>query len=181
MVREDAGGLVRHVRWIDYWLREGNPRRCMREPVDILQHDLPDVIRLFDDWHARQCPADIQLTERLNRFIEMGELNAASREAWAIFKTRMVSRFGISEDLDGHQLLDRLFGNRGAASNVLPDRVRRGYLDLFKGLYSLYRNPTIHNDLDPNPSEFDAVIALVHAALIRIELTVPSLEDSAVK
>ena len=103
------------------------------------------------------------------QFVTTGQLNAAVREAWAIFKSRMVDLFALPEELDGHRLCDRLFGTNGATTGLLSDSDRQGYANLFKGLYTLNRNPISHNDMPPNPEEVDAVLALVNSALSRIE------------
>ena len=116
----------------------------------------------------QQARLDGNLESRLRPLIAAGQLNSALREAWAIFKTRMVETFGVSEDIDGHQLADALFGSNGPMVNLLTERDRKGYLSLFKGLYTLYRNPVAHNDIQPNPEEVDAVLMLVNAALVRI-------------
>ena len=81
----------------------------------------------------------------------------------------MVTLFALPDNLDGHQLADALFGSKGATASLLPDNERTAYLGLFKGLYTLYRNPVSHNDVPSNPSEVDAVLALVNAALLKIE------------
>ena len=74
-------------------------------------------------------------------YIESGQLNVAVREAWPIFKTRMVERLGISREIDGHNLANAIFGSDGAMAGLLSDKEREGYLNLFKGLYALSRNP----------------------------------------
>lgn len=58
----------------------------------------------------------------------------------------------------------------GTPRGVLPNETREGYLNLFKGLYTLSRNVTIHNDHAPNPLEAEAVLAMIGVALAKIEL-----------
>ena len=171
-VRENVGrrtNLRRHVRFIHYWLDRGRPMGCIQDPTDIVENDLPGVLELFDEWYERQSNADVGFQERLAPFIEAGQLNSAVREAYAIFKTRMIESFGLSAELDGHPLADALFSSNGPTANLLYNTTRQGYLHLFKGLYTLYRNPVAHNDMRSNPEEVDAVLALVNAALVNIE------------
>ena len=169
----DGNGMSRHLGFIDYHLDEnapyGNfPLGCMGDPVDIAQRDLPRILRCFDEWCERQSPQDNDLTARLAPHIKGNQLNAAVREAWAIFKTRMVNAFGLSSSLDGHRLAHALFDSNGATAGLLSHSDREGYLHLFKGLYTLSRNPAAHNDVQPNPSEIEAVIALVSSAIVKI-------------
>ena len=102
-------------------------------------------------------------------FIELGQLDAAVRAAWPIFKTRMVDRFGISGEIDGHKLVVEVFGSDGATAGLLPAKEREGYLNLFKGLYALSRNPLSHNDICPNPAEAEAALLLISATLTKVE------------
>ena len=165
----DSRTLRRHLGWIDRWLKMNAPWNCAHDPVDIVGSDLPDILKQFDKWYASQSVLDQDLSARLMPFIESGELNAAIREAWPIFKTRMVERFGISEAIDGHKLVVAIFGPDGATAGLLPDKEREGYLNLFKGLYALSRNPLSHNDIRPNPAEVEAALLLISTTLTKVE------------
>ena len=142
---------------------------CVQDPIDIVKHDLPDTLKLFEEWYSTQSDLDSELSTRLLPFLTSGQLNAAVREAWAIFKTRMVKQFELADELDGYNLVTALFGSNGVTAGLLPDRDREGYLNLFKGLYALSRNPTAHNDTPPNPAEVDAVLTLISFTLVKIE------------
>ena len=131
--------------------------------------DLPDILKQFDKWYASQSGLDQDLSIRLMPFIESGQLNAAVREAWPIFKTRMVNRFGISREIDGSKLVVAIFGPDGATAGLLPGPEREGYLNLFKGLYALSRNPPSHNDVRPNPAEVEAALLLISTTLTKVE------------
>ena len=168
---ETATDLRRHLGFIDLRLSEGLPERCAQDPLDIVKRDLPGALELFDEWYEGLSQDNGRLSSRLEPYIERGELNAAAREAWAVFKSRMVERFGLSDAPDGHPLADSLFGSNGATEDLLSKQNREGYLHLFKGLYTLYRNPVIHNDIRANPEEVDAVLALVNSALMNLEET----------
>lgn len=164
-----AGRFYRHIGFIDYWLDKKSPSACIGDPVDILQLDLPEILESFDKWYESQSPSDTALKSRLLPLIANGQLNAAVREVWAVFKTRIVEMFGLPPNLDGHKLVDKLFGVEGVTVGLLPDKERQGYLNLFKGLYTLNRNPTAHNDLPVNPDETDVVLTMVNATLVKLE------------
>ena len=168
-IQEGDQGLLRHLNFIDLWLRKEQPASCASDPVNIINNDIPLVLEWFDEWYKQRCTEDDDLNARLTPLISNGQVNAALREAWPIFKTRMVTRFNLSANLDGHRLADALFGSNGVTNAILTDKERRGYLDLFKGLYSLFRNEMTHNDLPFNPAEIDAVLSLINSALTRIE------------
>ena len=171
--------LCRHLSFTNHWLNKSQPRDCLQDPIDIAKHDLPALLELFDDWYVRHSPGSADLPDRLDPFITTGQLNAAVREAWTIFKSRMVDLFGLPEGLDGHRLFDQLFGTNGATASLLSASDRQGYANLFKGLYTLNRNPISHNDMPSNPEEAEAVLALVNSALATIEGLAAQLPDVA--
>lgn len=165
----DLGDLTRHLRIIDRYLKSGRPQGCSDDPINIVGRDLPGILKQFDKWYARQSDLDRDLSARLIPFIESGQLNAAVREAWPIFKTRMEKQFGIPKDIDGYKLVVAIFGSDGATAGLLPDKEREGYLNLFKGLYTLSRNPLSHNDIRSNPAEVDASLLLISTTLTKVE------------
>ena len=162
-------GLLRHMYWIEYRLDQSSPESWAGDPIDIAVSDLDYVLDRFEKWYQNRSAVDGELTDRLEHFIANGELNAATREAWAIFKTRMVSTFGLPNDLDGHSLAEKLFGSKGVPAQLLPDQDRQGLLHLFKGLYTLSRNPVVHNDVEPNPYEAEAVLALISTTIAKLD------------
>ena len=165
----DSSSLRRHLSWIGRRLKENAPSLCVHDPIDIVHSDIPGVLKQFDKWYASQSALDRELSARIMPYIKSGQLNAAVREAWPIFKTRMVEQFGISDEKDGHELANAIFGSDGATAGLLPNKEREGYLNLFKGLYTLSRNPPSHNDILPNPAEVDAVLTLLSSTLTKLE------------
>ena len=164
-----TGSLKKHFGFIKYYLNRNDPSQCAQDPIDIVRGDLPGILKQFDRWYASQSALDCELSTRLMPYITSGQLNAAVREAWPIFKMRMVKQFGISDGIDGHKLVTALFGSNGATAGLLSAIEREGYLNLFKGLYTLSRNPPSHNDILPNPAEVDAVLTLLSSTLTKLE------------
>ncbi|MYC97312.1 MAG: hypothetical protein F4X14_20340 [Caldilineaceae bacterium SB0661_bin_32] len=165
----DSSRLSDHLGWIEHWLKRSSPISCAHDPIDIVRSDIPGVLKQFDKWYASQSVLDRALSDRIMPFIESGQLNAAIREAWPIFKTRMVERFGLSSEIDGSKLVVAIFGPDGATAGLLPGPKRDGYLNLFKGLYALSRNPLSHNDIRPNPAEVEAALLLISTTLTKVE------------
>ena len=165
----NSSSLRSHLGWISRRLKENAPSLCAHDPIDIVRSDIPGVLKQFDKWYASQSALDQELSDRLMPFIESGQLNAAVREAWPIFKTRMVNRFRIPKDIDGYKLVVAIFGPEGATAGLLLEKEREGYLNLFKGLYTLSRNPLSHNDIRSNPAEVDAALLLISTTLTKVE------------
>ena len=164
-----ANKLVRHLSWIRRRINERKTSLCVSDPIDIASSDIFETLDKFESWYRRKSLGDTDFASRLKPFIVRAEHNAAVREAWAIFKTRMVDKFGVPDNLDGHRLADKLFSPDGVAASLLTENECLGYLNLFKGLYTLNRNPVTHNDLPVDPEFIEATLALVNATIVRIE------------
>ena len=164
-----AGNLQRHMYFGNRYINiEDRPSGWGDDARLILKHDLPTVLDAFNGWYETASEVDPELMTRLLPFNSASHINSATREAWPIFKTRMTEAYGLPDNVDGHELVERLFGDDAPAVSSLSERERRGYCNLFKGLYTLYRNPVAHNDQEPNPAATDAVIALIGICLSRI-------------
>lgn len=162
-------GLLRHRYWIRRRIKEGLPQGCSHDPVDIIKNDIPDILRRFNEWYDARSEIDDELKEALLSLINAGQLDSALRKAWAIFKSRMTDAFNLSQDLDGHKLVEELFSDDGALIELMDSKERNGYANLLKGLYTLNRNPVVHNDVTPSPTEVDATIAMIHKVLVTVE------------
>ncbi len=166
---EEHTHLQRHLWFIDHWLQKKEPASCAHDPVDIVSIDLPKALGIFEEWYSAHSPPHEILNSRLEPHVANGQLNAAVREAWVIFKTRMVELFNLPAETDGDKLAGQLFGGKSVTTQFLDAQEREGYLHLFKGLYALSRNPVAHNDVPPNPEQTEAVLALLNSALMSIE------------
>lgn len=133
-----------------------------------MNRDLPDLLDRFEAWYETASGLDPEYVRRLESFDRGQHINSAEREAWTIFKTRMTEAYDLPGNVDGHELVERLFGGNDPAVSFLSESERRGYHNLFMGLYTLFRNEVAHNDREPNPAATDAVIALIGITLSRI-------------
>lgn len=164
-----AGDLTRHMNWGNHWIDvKGEPLSWGSDARFVLECDLPAVLNAFNDWYAAASVVDPELVERLRPFNSVSHINSAAREAWTIFKTRATEAYNLPDGIDGHPLVDLLFGDDDPAVSFLSASERRGYRNLFEGLYTLHRNPIMHNDQEPNPAVADSVIAFIGICLSRI-------------
>ena len=164
-----AGNLQRHMYFGNLYINaQGSPGGWGVDAQLVLEHDLPAVLNAFSGWYETASGVDPELMTRLRPFNSASHINSAEREAWTIFKTRMTEAYDLPGNVDGHELVERLFGGNDPAVSFLSESERRGYHNLFKGLYTLHRNQIAHNDQGPNPAATDAVIALIGIYLSRI-------------
>ena len=118
---------------------------------------------------------DAQLKAEVSRLLELGELDSAIRKALVILKTRITRRFGLSDDLDGTALVNKVFGEQSELLPHLNSSDRQAYRNLFSGLFGVVRNKYAHNHIKAEVIEASAVVCSVNLCLkligdYRIEL-----------
>lgn len=160
--------LSRHVEIGRHKVNKRRPWEWRGDPQTILNRDLPNLLERFEAWYETASGIDPEYVRRLESFDRGQHINSAEREAWVIFKSRVVDEFDLSSDLDGYDLVAALLGDNGPASSILKRDERAWLKPLLKGLYSLHRNLIMHNDIPPNPAASEAVIALLGIYLARL-------------
>jgi hypothetical protein len=86
-----------------------------------------------------------------------------------ILKSRLVAKFGVDHDLDGADLVNRIFGASGLLSSRLESEERQAMRDLLAGLYGVFRNKYGHQDVEAPWHEADAILSMINFVLKRIE------------
>lgn len=161
--------LYRHLHFIDVYLNKEEPAHCLKDPVDILNYDLPGIVDAFDRCYKRTASPHPQFDKQLRRHIEAGDMNAAVREGFAVWKTRIVERWDLPEDLDGHQLARELFGNDGPTAGLFSDQHRLAYEKLYTSLFTLLRNPPSHGVVDLDRPLVEGGLTLLSWLLAAVE------------
>ena len=172
------GGLLKHAGWCRYWIDKNRPLSCGSDPHEILERDLPVVISRFEDWYWQRSKIDEVFIQRMGPFGKSELINSGVREAWTVFKTEVVDILDLPNDLDGVPLVRRMFGGSGTLTDVMSEKERRAYCHLLTGLYVLCRNPVMHNDVEPNPSEAEIVTSLLGRCLAEVRAATRTGHDA---
>ena len=172
------GRLLQHAWWCRHWLKKNQPLSCGNDPHQILESDLPTVLAEFEKWYREQSEMDADFAERMIPFARYELVNGGIREAWTVFKTEVVGVLDLPGTLDGHRLVREMFREAGPLSEVMSKEERQAFCQLLSGMYSLSRNPVMHNDVAPNPAEADVVVALLARCLSRVRALVTAREKA---
>ncbi len=172
-IREPSSETNRHLRFLRYYLDKKQPGSCRHDVSDLATSDLPAEWESFAKWYEANSSNDAAFVSRVSALMGTGDAAGALRLAWPIFKTRVVTMFGLDDQLDGDQLAAAVFGQRGPARALLGGPRCEGYMSLFKGLYALQRNPVFHNDMTPDQQEAEAALMLLNSALAQLESARP--------
>ena len=76
---------------------------------------------------------------------------------------------GLSANLDGIDLVNRVFGKDGCLADQIDTDEREPLRNLLAGLYGVFRNFYGHRDKEPEWYEADAILAMINWSLKEIE------------
>jgi hypothetical protein len=97
--------------------------------------------------------------------------DSAVRTAGVILEERLRDVGGVTDSARiGQQLVNDVFAASGKlAGKFTIDSERQGYRDLYAGIVGVFRNPSAHKIIDPDPSDGGAFIVFVNLLLKRLE------------
>jgi len=161
--------IERHIGWMKGRLREGSPQKCYADIEDICNYDLPALETGFREWCKSKAHYDSELAEKTTELIARHELDSAVRKAFVILTTRLRSTFEVSDNADGPELINRIFGKNGRLTAVLDESERHSTRDLLAGLYGVFRNKYAHRDEVIEWFEAEAVLPMINFALKEVD------------
>jgi len=115
---------------------------CRQDIDDIVERDRPAVEKAFDDWCRRGYGYDGELRSKITPLLKVYQLGDAIRASFIVLAERLRSKCGIA-DVDGEDLVNRIFGKTSHAATDMSTSCRQHYRNLLSGLYALYRNRTL--------------------------------------
>lgn len=131
--------------------------------------DSPEMTRRFLEWTMTADFTDDEFGKKVGALLKGNHLNAAVREAFVLLKERMVRTYGLDSNLDGKVLVNKVFGKDGVKTGPMPDDQRESLRNLLDGLYGVFRNKYIHNDVAAERYEVAAILLSVNWALKEID------------
>jgi hypothetical protein len=165
----DQSAFRRHAGFIKYYLRKKECQNALGNLTDICNYDLPQLEKAFLDWCRQAAHYDEELRKGISDLLVRHELDSAIRKSFVILKSRITRIFGLPEDIDGPELVNRAFGKKPATQVSLSDAERQGLRDLLCGLYAVFRNKYAHNNTKAPWHVAEAVVSMVNAVLKELD------------
>lgn len=156
--------VERRFGWLNKRLSEGLPGACRTDIDDLCDTDLPQIVQNFRAWCKSADHFDQQLAKQTITLVETKQYDSAIRKAFVLLTERLTSSFSVSVGHDGEDLVNRISGNSGVASN-LPNDERQRQRNLLAGLYGVYRNKYSHGNTTAPWHETDAVLSMINSVL----------------
>ena len=162
---KNASKLGGHISWMIEHLSDDNPKSCRCDIDDICNHDIRDIEKAFRKWCQKQDHYDSELVTAISALVLRQEHDSAVRKAFVILKERIAKLFGVPDNLDGPDLVNRVFGQSGCHGLSIDDSERQAIRDLLAGLYGVFRNKYAHTNTSPSWAESDAIISMLNFVL----------------
>ena len=159
------GNAGRHAHFMIHYLERNNISSCSQDIIDIIEHDLPTGEEQIRQWANNLSYVDADLRNKLRVLIRTGQFDSAIRKAFVILKERICDKYGLPKDMDGIDLINKLFGKDSEHFNDMHPREKQAHRDLFAGMFGLVRNRFAHNNVEASLTEMDTVISGINYCL----------------
>lgn len=158
----------RHIGFMEHYLQKGDCDACSSDIEDLCERDITELEDAFQAWCKNPDHYDSELVRAISDLLAHRQFDSAIRKAFIVLKERLCKRFKVSRELDGPDLVNKIFGKNSDAIKNLSETERQAMRDLLAGLYGVFRNRFAHRDEEPSWVEADAVISMINHVLQEI-------------
>ncbi|MGB3294276.1 MAG: TIGR02391 family protein [Phormidesmis sp.] len=164
---QQCGNLGRHLSFMRRYLEKSDENACSSDIHDIIFSDLPTGLRSLLQMSATESHFDPALNDAVLPLIQGEHYDSAIRKAFVVLTDRLRRGFGVSDNVDGEELVNFIFGKK--VSLQIDDAKKKSYRNLISGFYGVYRNKYAHNDVAPTLAEAKAILEMVNNIISEIE------------
>jgi Protein of unknown function (Hypoth_ymh) len=164
-----CGNLGRHLHFLDYYLKRNDKQGCTADIRDIVFYDLPAALKNIISSATTESHFDQKLRDAVLPLIQGGHYDSAIRKAFIVLTDRLQRAFGVTDKIDGDELVNLVFGKGGKIPVALDDPKKQCYRNLISGFYGVYRNKYAHHDIEPSLSEAKAILEMANNIIFEIE------------
>ncbi len=154
-----------HHNFCIYYLKKENSYNYLQNISCICDNDLPLLESKFRDWCSNSIHYDKEIVEKTTNLLVRREYDSVVRKAFVILKSRLVKKFNIANDIDGEELVNKIFGSNGLISRQVDQNECQSMRNLLSGMYGIFRNNFSHNDVEIHYHEVDAILSMINYIL----------------
>ncbi len=167
--QNDCGNLGRHLYFMEYYFNRKNKEGAKSDIHDIVFFDLPDALRALISKRNTESYFDQRLKDAVFPLVQGKHYDSAIRKAFVILTERLRRAFGVTNELDGENLVNHVFGKGGDLTVALDDGKKQSYRNLISGFYGVYRNKFAHNNIEPTLSEVKTILEMTNNIIFELE------------
>ena len=166
---EDCGSLGRHLVFMAMFLKKNDKSGCQKDAKDIVFFDLPAALRNLVAKSTDDSHFDQRLKDAVSPLMAGGHYDSAVRKAFVVLTDRLRRAFGVTDSIDGEELVNQVFGKGGKLPVELEDSQKQAFRNLISGFYGVYRNQVAHNDVATDLAHARAIIEMANTIIYDIE------------
>ena len=164
-----CGNLGRHLTFLKYYLDRNDKDACQGDIKDIVFWDLPAALRNLADGTDEYQHYDQRLRDGVVPLINGQHYDSAMRKIFVLLTDRLRRAFGVSEEIDGDELINLVFGKGGKIPVALDEPKKQAMRNLISGFYGVYRNRIAHNDIEPGLAQTKAILEMANTIILDVE------------
>lgn len=166
---EQCGNLGRHLNFLQRYLKANDKASCVQDSKDIVFFDLPTTLRNLVAQSTDDKHFDQRLKDGVLPLVNGGHYDSAVRKVFVVLTDRLRRTFGVTEEIDGEDLVNLVFGKGGKIPVALDDAKKQALRNLISGFYGVYRNRFAHNDVLPDLAQTRAILEMANTIILDIE------------
>ncbi len=160
--------LSRHYSWLERYLGEQKPQRCSSDIDNICEKDIEKFREDYIQYLMRKG-IDQELKDKIFPLLQSDNCDSAVRKSFVVLTERLRKSFGQPGNVDGRELVNKVFGRGGILNNKIENEERESLRNLFDGMYGIFRNEFMHNDIEIDIVEAEGIISMINVLLKKIE------------
>ena len=164
-----CGSLGRHLTFLKHYLERNDKDSCQSDIRDIVFWDLPTALRNLSKEADEYQHYDQRLKDGVAPLINGAHYDSAMRKIFVILTDRLRRAFGVTEEIDGEELVNLVFGKGGKIPLALDEPKKQAMRNLVSGFYGVYRNRIAHNDIEPSLAQTKAILEMANTIILDIE------------
>jgi hypothetical protein len=166
---DQCGNLGRHLTFLRRYLNANDKSSCAQDIKDIVFFDLPTALRNLVAIAADDEHLDQRLKDGVLPLVHGGHYDSAVRKVFVVLTDRLRRAFGVTEEIDGEDLVNVVFGKGGKIPVALEESKKQAMRNLISGFYGVYRNRFAHNDVEPDLGQTRAILEMANTIILDIE------------
>lgn len=174
-----CGALGRHLNFLNRYLKAGDKASCAQDIKDIVFFDLPTALRNLVSKSVDDAHVDPRLRDAVEPLMAGGHYDSAVRKVFVVLTDRLRRAFGVTDNIDGDDLVNLVFGKGGKVSVPLDESQRQAMRNLISGFYGVYRNRFAHQDVQPDLAQARALVEMANTIILDIETLAAASADPA--
>ena len=135
----------RHIWFVRKGLKENQVAWIEGNADDLKQFDIPTFRLQIGAYFKEFAFLPPELRDEVAPLLENGEHDSAMRKAFLVIKQKAITKYHMSAQLDGEDMVNFLFSESGKLRVHEDEKKRKAFRDFVSGFFRFFRNEFMHD------------------------------------